>query len=233
MYRFILGLFSGVVLMVGSYGVVTSAFFDSRVDENNYSYLNSKYQGTWSGVFTNPKLVKDRPDLFYLAQPDMPDSFPHMTVSVEKPLESLTRNDLSSVCLVPSEGSDDSPSFYRVEINLTPAAKQRIGNVLQGHDNQLSSIRLWGYEINSFYVDETKAQLFAVGEENDEEKHFADITFMVDQQATYEGFTLLKILTGSGTLKGCSASDDVENMAGYQEHLAFWNDYRKTNKAQK
>ncbi len=231
MYKFILGFFSATVLITSSYGFVSYAFNDHHSDENSYPYMNSKYQGTWSGVFTNPKLDKDRPDLFDLAKPEMPDSFPFITVSVANPVESLTRNDIERVCVTPSEGSDDSPSFYTVDIYLTLKAKQRVGNALHGHDNQLSSIRLWGYEINSFYIDDTKAQLFATN--NEEEKHYADITFWVDEQATYEGFTLLKMLTGNDALEGCKATDDVENMAGYQDHIAFWRDYKKANSAKK
>lgn len=184
-----------------------------------------KYGATWSGLGTNHKLAKGRPEFADDLNPGIADDFPFMSLSINQPVEPITRSDIERVCLSPSKGGEQSPSFYSVEITLTPDARKRIGNTLEAYDNQDASIRLWQYEINSFSVDAAKAKLFSEGKSEDQ--WLADIGFIVDEQAILEGFTLVKVLTGQDTLEGCHSSDNVENIPGYQYHMKFWEAYKK------
>ena len=225
MKQLLTGVTIGVCATLAGYGLIGSASNTQNNDTEASSHYPSKYGRNWSGVSTNFHLGKVLPEHSAGLAPVITDDLPLMSLSILKPLEPITRNDIERVCLLPTHATGSEPSSYYVDITLTSSARNRIGTSLQDYDSQEASIHLWSYEINNFFVDAAKAKLFAEGKPDEE--WWADIGFIVDEQATLEGFTLLKILTGKDTLEGCPSHHDAENMAGYQDHLKWWADYKQ------
>lgn len=212
MLKFIMGFTTCAV-------IVTALYFADILRLSDREALGFQFSKPWSNTATNFKLESENPPERYRHQDMPPRDFPSLALTTNHPLVELSGEDLKRVCINPQIMGDEAS--FMAEINLTPESRRQFGNALLASSTQEASIRLFGDEINSFFVDKHKAKAFVDASEIYDDE--PDILFLVDQHALFTSFTTLKRLLHTETFESCYPSAPLEDFPPYIAWRELWN----------
>lgn len=230
--RFIGGLISGILLTVSL--LVTAQESTSFMDDLNIENWNENHAHLWPISVAGIKLNSDVADQAMAPSPNEGDDYPFLSLSTADPLLELTRQDISSVCIQGLSGG------MNTQIYLTPEARIKVADALEGRTGKPHSFRLLDTEITTFVTSLRKLSMFRENAENFTNPVAAlaldrgtaspdlmdmaepDMGFNAPPSGIYTALSLTKQLANTNELEPCDPTEDVHAIPGYTEHLEFW-----------